>query len=292
MDNFIPLYQKALNLTQATFVPIDHEDAMVAMVYKIMQNDSEPLILKICDRAHDYAREVYFLNHFSGQLPVPGIIQTVQPQKSMHGAILMECFSGALIKAADFTEELAYEVGLLLARIHSNRVPLYGDLTQPDSLSLDPGIYFTMKFEEGLAECKDHLPESLLEKCRLYYDMHVNLLNLVDGPCITHRDFRAGNVIVYKGKVQGIIDWSSARASFAEEDFCSLEHGGWPLNTHNKKSFLAGYGSIRPVPGYTSIVTLLRLSKAIATIGFLVKRGTWDKNIRLYTDNRQFIETL
>lgn len=292
MDNLIPVYQELFNLKQAKFVRIDHEDAMVAVVYKITQPTAAPLILKICERVNDYAREMYFLNHFSDQLPVPRIVQAVHPEDGIPGAILMECLHGTLIKEADFTNALAYEVGSLLARIHLNRVPLYGDLTQPESLSLDPRVYVTMKFEEGLAECKDHLPAALLERCRLYYDTHVNLLTLVDGPCITHRDFRAGNVMVYNGKIQGIIDWSSARASFAEEDFCTLEHKGWPLNSHNKSSFLAGYASIRPIPDYASMMVLLRLSRAIATIGFLVKRGTWDKETRLYHYNRQFLETL
>ena len=90
-----------------------------------------------------------------------------------------------------------------------------------------------------------------------------------------HRDFRPGNIIVHEGKLQGIIDWAGARASFAEEDLCSLEHGEWSNNPHSIKPLLAGYASIRPVPDYMRLIPFLRLNKAIATIGFTVKRGTW-----------------
>jgi Ser/Thr protein kinase RdoA (MazF antagonist) len=131
-----------------------------------------------------------------------------------------------------------------------------------------------------------------MEQCRGYFDTHLNLLASVDGPCMIHRDFRAGNVIVYDGKIQGIIDWASGRASFAEEDFCPLEHGEWWAHSSCKKSFLAGYASIRPVPDYSAVMPLLRLSRAFATIGFTVKTGTWESsNTRAYEFNRRFLET-
>ena len=141
-------------------------------------------------------------------------------------------------------------------------------------------------------ECRNHLPKELIEKCRRYYDTHLDLLTSVDGPCIVHRDFRPGNLIVFEGKIQGIIDWAGGRASFAEEDLCSLEHGEWPNNPNRQKSFLTGYASIRPIPDYKNLMTFLRLSKAIAIIGLTVKRGTWDNNhSRVYQYNRRFLET-
>lgn len=131
----------------------------------------------------------------------------------------------------------------------------------------------------------------MLEQCRRYYDSHLNLLDSVDGPCMIHRDFRPGNMIVSDGKIRGVIDWSSGRASFAEDDFCPMEHGEWPSNPSSKKSFLSGYASIRPVPNYSAIMPFLRLNRAIATIGFTVKRGTWaSSNARPYQFNRRFLE--
>jgi hypothetical protein len=160
MVNFIDLYQKCLDLQDASFSLIDHDDAMVAMVYKIVRTDGMELILKICSRPHDYLREVYFLKYFAGTLPVPKIIQVVKPEAEVDGAILMECLPGTLLKTTDFTNELAYEVGSLLARIHLNRLEGYGDLTQPHNLNLDPRLHFTLKFEEGLDECSNHLPST------------------------------------------------------------------------------------------------------------------------------------
>lgn len=291
--NIDPLafYRRSLNLEEASFSRIDHEDAMVAVVYKITQRKGNSLILKICSRIGDYLREIYFLTHFGGILPVPRIIQVVPPSEENNGAILMECLPGALLKMTDFTDRLAYEIGSMLARIHLNRTTGYGDLIEPGHLSGDPHSYFTLKFEEGLNECSAHLPPSLMEHCRHYYYTHFDLLSGADGPCMVHRDFRPGNLIVYNGCLQGIIDWASARASFAEEDFCSIEHGEWPNQPKSKKTFLAGYANIRPVPDYRKLIPLLRLSKAVATIGFTVKRGTWSStNARVYQYNRQYID--
>lgn len=97
-------------------------------------------------------------------------------------------------------------------------------------------------------------------------------------------------MIVNKNKIQGIIDWAGGRASFAEEDFCPLEFGEWTLNKFSKESFLKGYASVRPVPDYSNVMPLLALSRAIATIGFTIKSGTWEsKNANLYQHNIQFL---
>lgn len=295
MNNLITVYQQLLDLTDATFEPIIHEDTTVAIVYKVLiPASSTPFILKICTRSKDYYNEVYFLHYFAGTLvPVPRIIKTIEPGKNLMGALLMEYVPGTLLTLNDFTHELAYEIGALLARIHHNRTTGYGDLTQPQTLSPDPRKHFTLKFEEGLAECHNHLPQALIDQCRTYFNTHINLLEAADGPCIVHRDFRPGNIIINNDKVQGIIDWSAARSSFAEEDFCSLEHNNWPPQPAHKQSFLAGYANIRSVPDYDTMMPLLRLSRTIAILGFTIKRETWQTNdARMYQFNRQFLEAL
>lgn len=286
----IHFYQEHLNLQKASFSRIEHEDAMVAIVYKITREDGIQCILKICDRKKDYFREIQFLKCLEGKVPVPRIIQVVPPQAGVHGAILMECLPGELLKADEMTQSLARELGRCLALIHSHRLSGYGDPVG-EILSQDPKDYFTHKFEEGLEECRNHLSSDIIESCECYYTSHLHLLSAVDGPCIVHRDFRPGNIMVSNGDLQGIIDWAGARASFAEEDFCSLEYGDW---LHQQMGdFLSGYASIRPVPEYKLLIPFLRLNKAIATIGFTVKRGTWKTTgARIYQFNRQFLEKL
>lgn len=281
-------YQKKLGLQTASFSLIDHEDAIVATTYRVTQPNGEELILKVSEKDNHYLREFYFLKLLSNQLPVPHIVNTIPPEKGFCGAILMERLPGSLLTPSEMTKPLVHELGRSLALIHLNRFPGFGDPIQ-DPLNNDPKKHFTFKFEEGLEECKAHLPSDLITSAQNYYDSHLDLLSSVDGPCAVHRDFRPGNLIIHDGKLKGVIDWAGARASFTEEDFCSIEHGDW-LKEH-KDTFLSGYASIRQLPDYRPLIPFLRFNKAIATIGFLVKRETWnttDKN--LYQFNRQCLE--
>ena len=198
-------YKECLSLPKgAEFTRIDHIDALVAIVYRITLPNVAPLILQNCERPRGYCRELYFLKHYSDDLPVARVVNVIEPSADIHGAILMECFPGSLLQASALTEELAYKIGAILAQIHLNRMPAYGDLTEPHNLNPDPRIYFTLKFEEGLLECENNLPKELLQQSRKYYDAHVDLLLSVDGPCIIHRDFRPGNIMVKEGKLQGM----------------------------------------------------------------------------------------
>lgn len=285
----IEYYKKHLQLINAQFEPIKHDDAMVADVYRIIKPDTTQLILKICVREKDYLRENYYLTLLADKIPVPKIIATVKPTPDIPGAILMECLPGNIVSLHELTASLAYEMGRVLALIHSNRTEQYGDLTKPSTLTSDPLLYFSQKFEEHFNECTEHLPQELLQKCQDYYHTHEMLLNSVDGPCITHLDYRPGNIVAYNGKLQGVIDWSTGRSGFAQEDFIFIEYDNAQNQAH-KKDFINGYASTRPVPDYKELIKLLSINKALGTLGFLLKKDRLKKYPKLYTYHRTFLE--
>lgn len=265
---------------------------MIATVYRVTLPFETPKILKISTREADHHRELYFLKKLVGTLPVPRVIDVVEPDPDVHGAILIQEIEGSLLQAGDWTEALAYEVGQTLARLHRHRTDNYGDLVDPDHLTSDSRTYFGQKFEEELAECRGHLPQTLARQCHRYYTSHLHLLADVDGPCMVHRDFRPGNMIVRDGKLQGIIDWAGGRSGFAEQDFCSMEHWECPGMQAHKKALLSGYASIRETPDCNRIMPLLRLGRALAVVGFAVKSQTWEtKNQKVYQHNRQYLES-
>jgi hypothetical protein len=97
--------------------------------------------------------------------------------------------------------------------------------------------------------------------------------------------------MVFNGQIQGVIDWSSARGSFAEEDFVPIELDEWTSNHIYKSALFSGYASIRPIPIYQELMPLLRLSRAISVIGFTIKRETWNnKHSRFYQFNRRYLD--
>lgn len=190
-------YKKLLNLHQDTkFILIDHADATVATVYKVIDPAGLQYIFKLFDREKNYLREIYFLKYFVDILPVPDVINIIPPTTNFSGAILMEYLSGDFLKPETMTNDLAYKIGGVLAEIHSYSTDGFGDLIQIDRLDQDPRVHFTDKFEEGVAECIDHLPAALIKKCCDYYYKNLDLLDSIDGPCIIHRDFRPANIFV------------------------------------------------------------------------------------------------
>ncbi len=275
------LYRQKLGLESAQVSLIEHEDAIVATVYHVKTADGKESILKICFRPCEYYREVFFLTRFASKLPVPRIIRTIPPEKGIDGAVLMECLPGNLLTIPGLTSDL------------TEKAQGYGDLVEPNNLSSDPRHDLTLKFEEGLGECAAHFSKEMIEKCRRFFMQHRDLFLIVDGPCIIHRDYRPGNIFAKEGKLTGIIDWASARGGFAKEDFCPLELGDWSEDPQFKKAFLTGYATVRPIPDYERIMPLLLLSRAIAVIGFTVKRGTWNSKCKaLYQRHLQSIQSL
>ena len=288
--NSLSNYLEAFNLDKAECIRIDHNETIIADVYKVIIPNQKPLILKVCAKDKHFYRENLFLKRLDNQLPVPKIIDTLKPSPSLKGALLIEFLEGDIPKEGDWSTDLAYTLGSSLASLHLNKTTGYGELISPSQLTDDAAPSFYEKFEEELAECKPHFSKELSEQCENYFHSNKHLLKTVDGPCIIHKDFRPGNMIVKEGKLQGIIDWSGSKAGFAEQDFCILEHRNWLSHPDYKLAFLEGYESIRPLPNYQVVSNLLRLGRALAIIGWTHKLGMpTGKHQALHDFNMQFL---
>lgn len=64
MNHLIAQYKQLLDLQDSRFSLIKHEDAMVAVVYKVTTASYREYVLKICSRHDDYLRESHFLKLF------------------------------------------------------------------------------------------------------------------------------------------------------------------------------------------------------------------------------------
>lgn len=288
----IDKYRCLLKLDKnARFIKIDHKDAMVAEVYKVERIHQPSFIMKICRHSSSYNNEVYFLKYFAKEIRVPNIIAILPPNEGNYGVVLMEYLSGNLLIPSLITKNLAFEIDGELAKIHNYNDINFKSSNSRITFTAKPILYFEEKFLESIGECKGYLSDKLIKQCHDYFIKNNYLLKKYGNSCIVHRDFRPGNIIVENNQLCGVIDWSSARLGFCEEDFCPMEHGEWKDLNGYKDSFLAGYSSIRDVPDYIKIMPLLRLNRAISVIGFTLKRDTWNTiSSEAYQINRNFVD--
>lgn len=136
-------YQELLNLNEDTlFIKIDHDEGMVATVYKVLEQNGRSCILKICESPFDYANEVYFPGYFSEQISVPKMISTVPPREENFGAVLMEYLPGDLLTPHTITKQIAFEIGKSLAIIHENKTNGFGYLNRNFRVKLRPYFAF------------------------------------------------------------------------------------------------------------------------------------------------------
>jgi aminoglycoside phosphotransferase (APT) family kinase protein len=277
-------YLRSMGVEAQRAEKIAHDDTISATIYKIILKDKTQLVLKICADPNRYRRETYFLDRLKNLLPVPRITHRNQAKR----AILMEYIDGAPL-SAHLSNDLAHQMGALLAHLHQIPADKYGDLSKIGSPNSDPIQEMQSYFQESLGECRPVLDPSLLERAEQYFEDHLPDPESLDGPCIVHRDYKPGNIMADQNRIRAIIDWENARGSFAEEDFAQMDHLAWSQNARSKKPFLKGYESIRPLPAWEQVLPFLRLCKALGAIGFTIRRQTWqgihrsiyEKNLRI-----------
>jgi len=292
-DN-IKKYLEKLELEVSKVEKIDNEETLSSDVYKLTLKDNTCLILKIMFNEKRLKRESFFLKKVKGHILVPNIISIIRPNGKYKGAILMECLSGKIAAAYDLSDDLSFNMGMLLAKLHKIPCDFYGDITDEKFLSptLQSGVFILKTyFNKSFKECENHLDMSLLKKIEKFFYKKINEIKYLDGPCITHRDFKPGNIIIENDQIRGLIDWEIARNNFAEEDFSQMEYLVWDKYPDKKKAFLEGYRSIRKVPDIDFIMPVLRICKSLGTIGFTIERNTWDnKHKNIFETNLNYLQ--
>ena len=281
-------------IKHTTLELIAHEDSLSSQVYRVLPAQGSTCILKLCYNTTRYRKEKYYLKELLGVIPVPEVLHTVDPEEGFHGALILEEIKGDLLKAKTLTDAEAFQLGEILARLHSVPVESYGDLSLPKAKRKGKSPLEMMQryFDGSLSECKHVVEKKLLDQCTDYVEKHLSVLLNAQGPCIVHRDYRPGNVLAQGGTVRAIIDFELALGSFAEEDFAQMERLAWEDHPHSRIPFHEGYASIRPLPeALHEILPLLNLLKALGAVGFTWERGTWKTDhAHIYTNNLIFIE--
>ncbi len=291
--------QKILNelgIKYQSIWEITHDDSLSSKVYRVFLDKKNSCILKYSYDSIRYKREIYYLDLLKDVIPVPKIIDLMPPLGDFQGAFVMEDVKGELLKGATLSDHFAAQMGENLAKLHLFDVKYYGDLASDKDLKKGKDIPMQLMkkyLEENLIECSQIVEPSFLDKIAKYADSNLYLLNEVDGPHIVHRDYRPGNIIAKKNKIQAVIDFEITKASFAEEDVMQMEMLVWNKYPNSKTSFLAGYSNVRPLPNILEVTPLLKVFKALGAIGFTFVRNSWkDKHKFIYDQNIAFLKEL
>ncbi len=283
-----------MGLTPSSIELIAHEDTLSSEVYRLVLQRGKRCILKLCHNTDRFRKERYYLTLVQGVIPVPKILDTLPPEPGFSGALLLEEVQGNVLKNESISEEEAYQMGEILAKLHAIPVDSYGDLSLPKEMRKKTTPLLLMKnyFESSLSECKGFVDERLLNHCYEYVHSNLHLFLGATGPCLTHRDFRPGNALSLDGKVQAIIDFEIAGAAFAEEDFAQMQMLAWNTFPHSKKPFLQGYQEILPLPqSLNLLMPLLLVLKSLGAIGFTCDRKTHEtRHAQVFLRNLAYIK--
>lgn len=272
---------------------ITHNNAISAMVYEVLADNNDTYILKILYNNLRFKREIFCLQTVKNFLPVADIVRAFAPTGDFPGAILMTKIPGEPLQEEGLTVELAFSMGVYLAKLHEIKIDSYHDFAVPNKKIDSPLAILIAYFQESLDECKTVVRPELLRQCEQVFQTLQPAVNDFEGPNIIHRDYKPGNVLANdKQSITGIIDFENAKASFTQDDFAQMETLVWHNQPTLKPPFLQGYKSIRNLPKL-DFLPLLKMCKLLGAVGFTVARGTWhNKHAYIYGRNIEILTRL
>lgn len=280
------LIQKAIAFFKLDVFQIDSVDESFSSIVRILNLESgERLVLKIPFVHHKLQRELYALRFLEDGLPVPQVVDVWQPADGSPGALLMTLLPGKTISGM-VTPALAYQLGSLLARLHTHKLAHFGDVLD-DTPPTEVGWWqiLVQKFHQWEPLCAAVLEPQLLQHALEIFGKLSTNLPEPDGPCYAHFDYRPGNVLVQNGQITGLIDFESARGGSADLDFIKIKNEVWDNQPECRQPFLDGYSSVRVLPEIERTLPFYTLYNAFGGVAWCVRRDKpddpfFDENLR------------
>lgn len=234
--------------------------------------DGAKVVLKIPFSQNKVLREVRMLQRLHGHLPVPALLNYDLSDSGV-GALVLSYLPGTPMLDG-VTTAAAFGLGQLLARLHLQTMPTFGDeFEQPTSAARGWWEMIDDYFYQWVPLCAQVLDGEWLRRCEQLYQQLRADLPAPDGPCAVHFDYRPGNVLWQDGTITGLIDFESARGGSADRDFSKIKEELWDLYPGTEMPFREGYQSIRPVPELERTLPFYTLHLAFGGVGWCVRRG-------------------
>lgn len=276
-----------LNIKNIQNVP----ESYSSKVYKLTLEQDYKVILKIPYNISKYKREINALKILEDRLPVPKLVDHYT--SSDYGMMLLSYIDGEPIEGP-ISKRLAYDMGELLASLHINKTPRFGDLTDEET-SYDSWWKFMQQlFYNYKPYCSTVIAEEELNQYETTFNLLYERLPEADGPCLVHMDYRPGNILINNGRISGLIDFETLRGGSSDIDLTKIKHYVWDRYEGTQREFLAGYSSIRKIPDIDRSIPFYEFANAFSSIGWCIKRNKLNDKFlkenlqRLRQLNKQF----
>lgn len=263
---------------------IDVPDSHSSQVVKLILATGENAILKIPYNRKKLLREFAVLNLLKDKIPVPKVLDFFDDGFDGNGALLLSYIDGESI-LGEINKDIAYQMGELLGNLHRVNSDCFRDIESNNAVLTGTDwwkIIFDW-FQECIPLCEEALSKDFLYKCVDFFTEMYEGLPKPDGPCVVHRDYRPGNILVKDSKIVGLIDFESSRYGSADIDFTKIKLYVWDKNIETKEEFLKGYASVRNVPDIDKTLPFYLFYNAFGGVAWCVRRGNLDDSF--FTEN-------
>ncbi|KGP91235.1 phosphotransferase [Pontibacillus chungwhensis BH030062] len=256
------------------------EDSFSSTVYQCVLSTGERVYLKIPFSKLKFQRELEAYEILKGKVAIPSLLDHWEGDEECPGAFVLSELKGKPLTTAA-TPNIAYQVGVLHAEMHSIRPPeksLKGIKNEFPNWS----TFLEKQFYSFAEDVRDVLDESLYRKALKKFEQMKHELPAPDGPSFVHMDFRPGNIIVDEETVSGVIDFESVRFGSTEIDFTKLHRDFLSCDDRLFQAYQDGYKSVRPLIDLEKVLPFYQFTDAFNSIGWCKRRGV--------EDNASFLE--
>lgn len=251
---------------------------------RILQlENGEKLVLKLPYNQSKLMREESVLKLLSQNTLVPDLIDTWYGDDSHNGALLMTYIDGDPMLSTD-DDGLIYQAGKILAELHEVKLETF----ELDEKNDDWWGSLKQRFDRWMEEIIGFIPKDIFLASQDYFTRIVEKSQSVDGPRLTHFDFRPGNLLVKDHQIVGLIDFESSRGGSVDIDFTKIAEYIWKENPRSKEIFLQGYRSVREIPDIENHLPIYEFFNAVGGIAWCVRRDKLQDNF--YDENLKVIK--
>lgn len=174
-----------------------------------------------------------------GRVAIPELLDYWTGDEQYPGAFLLSALKGQPL-TTNATPQLAYNVGVTHARLHSVTPPKEG-LIAIQNVYPNWSDFLNQLFYSFADLVKAVLDENLYLLSIEKFEQMKGELPPPEGPSFVHMDFRPGNIIVDGDEVSGIIDFESVRFGSTEIDFTKLYRDFLSFDTELFHAYKEGY---------------------------------------------------